>query len=527
MTSPLQSALAVSASYPALAPVPAVEYHSQGRLLIVGEAARAAEVAALLAADLPVTVLCSDSQLQASGFALIQGEVVGMAGWLGEFAVTWKTSQAAAVQSGEFDMVLNLTAHPYFTMHQPPQGYFAPADAAALEQALAEIRDGIGEFEKPKFFLYNEKICAHSRSRLQGCDRCIEVCSAEAIRADGDRIRVEPHLCMGCGACATVCPSGAMQYNFPSVSYWGGKLKAMLEAYRAAGGEDACLLLHDPADGAAQVQSSALPANVIPCEVFHIASLGLDRLLGAIALGANRVFVLATGSEAPQYSIALREQMALGEEILGGLGYGGGHFHLLDADGLKALTESPAAVVPRDVASFRLFDEKRTTLDFCIEHFVRHAPATVPDEIALSGDAPYGTIAVNGASCTLCMSCVSACPAAALQDGAGAPMLKFIERNCVQCGLCENACPENVISLHPRLLLTPEVKQARILHQDTPFHCVSCGKPFATTHMIGSMLHKLSGHSMFATPEAKRRLQMCGDCRVVDMMGKQMSGEGR
>ena len=36
-----------------------------------------------------------------------------------------------------------------------------------------------------------------------------------AIRADGDHVKVEPHLCMGCGACATVCPSGAMTYAYP------------------------------------------------------------------------------------------------------------------------------------------------------------------------------------------------------------------------------------------------------------------------------------------------------------------------
>ena len=103
-------------------------------------------------------------------------------------------------------------------------------------------------------------------------------------------------------------------------------------------------------------------------------------------------------------------------------------------------------------------------------------------------------------------------------------MLKFVERNCVQCGLCENACPEDAIKLRPRLLLTAEAKQARILHRDAPFHCVSCGKPFATASMVGSMLHKLAGHSMFATPEAKRRLQMCGDCRVKDMMASELAG---
>jgi ferredoxin len=522
MTLPLHSALAVAASYSAPAPVPAIEYRSQGRVLVLGAATRVA-AAQQLAGELPVTVLSADELPVDAGYAAIHGELVGVAGWLGEFAVTWKTG-GGVEQVGEFDLVLDLGTQPYFTMHQPPQGYFAPADEAALALALAEIREAVGEFEKPKFFLYNENICAHSRSRLDGCNRCIEVCSTEAIRSDGNRVHVEPHLCMGCGACATVCPTGAMQYNFPSVSYWGGKLKAMLEAYRNAGGENAVVLLHDPAEGAELLQSVQLPANVIPFETFHIASLGLDRLLGAIALGANRVVILATGREAPQYAVALREQMALGEQILTGLGYGAGHFHLVDGQGVQALAELPPAVVPEHVASFRLFDEKRTTLDFCVEHFVRHAPTTVPEQIALAGHAPYGTVEVKAESCTLCYSCVSACPAAALQDGAGAPMLKFVERNCVQCGLCENACPEDAINLRSRLLLTAEARQARILHRDAPFHCVNCGKPFATASMVGSMLHKLSGHSMFATPEAKRRLQMCGDCRVKDMMAGELAG---
>jgi hypothetical protein len=34
--------------------------------------------------------------------------------------------------------------------------------------------------------------------------------------------------------------------------------------------------------------------------------------------------------------------------------------------------------------------------------------------------------------------------------------------------------------------------------------------------MVDNMLGKLSSHSMFAG--STRRLQMCGDCRVVDMM---------
>jgi ferredoxin len=515
---PVQSALAAIAAYPAASPVPAVEYRSAGRVLVIGDTPQALRVASTLVDTLPVSVLMTRPAEAAPGISLpvFYGEIESITGWLGEFTVVWTGGV------GSFDLVLNLTGNRYFTLHQPPQGYFAPGDEVTLQQAMAEILDGVGEFEKPKFFLYHDKTCAHSRSRLQGCDRCIEVCSTEAISAAGDHIRVEPHLCMGCGACATVCPSGAMQYNFPSVSYWSGKLKSALEAYRTAGGEDACLLLHNPTDGSALVQAGALPSNVIPLEVFHVASIGLDWLLGALALGARRVIILAAGSEAPQYLTALREQMALGADILRGLGYGEGHFSLVETLDVAALRRSlavePQGSVHRQRAAFQLLDDKRTTLEFCIEHFTRHAPRPVPEVIALPAGAPFGAVEVNGETCTLCLSCVAACPAAALQDGAGEPQLKFIERNCIQCGLCENACPENAIRLQPRLLLTAQAKQARILHEDQPFPCVRCGKPFATTHMVGAMMHKLAGHSMFATPEARRRLQMCGDCRVKDMM---------
>ena len=36
--------------------------------------------------------------------------------------------------------------------------------------------------------------------------------------------------------------------------------------------------------------------------------------------------------------------------------------------------------------------------------------------------------------------------------------------------------------------------------------------------MIDAMMGRLTAHSMFAGGGAIRRLQMCADCRVVDMM---------
>jgi hypothetical protein len=54
------------------------------------------------------------------------------------------------------------------------------------------------------------------------------------------------------------------------------------------------------------------------------------------------------------------------------------------------------------------------------------------------------------------------------------------------------------------------------LNEAEPFECVRCGKPFGTRQMVMNMVGRLGGHSMFAG--STRRLEMCADCRVVDMM---------
>jgi hypothetical protein len=57
-----------------------------------------------------------------------------------------------------------------------------------------------------------------------------------------------------------------------------------------------------------------------------------------------------------------------------------------------------------------------------------------------------------------------------------------------------------------------------VLNEDRVFACVRCGKPFANQRIIDNMLGKLATHSMFRDPATFRRLQMCQDCRVVDMV---------
>ncbi|HEX2543328.1 MAG TPA: 4Fe-4S binding protein, partial [Ramlibacter sp.] len=206
---------------------------------------------------------------------------------------------------------------------------------------------------------------------------------------------------------------------------------------------------------------------------------------------------------------------------LEGLGYEGSHFSLLrgrnatDLDQELRLVGKRFGASPKERARFAVSAEKRTTLDLALDHMVEQAPKR-PESIALPAAALFGTVAVDKDKCTLCMSCVGACPSSALQDNQAAPQLRFVEKNCVQCGLCATTCPEQAITLSPRLLLTPERKQPRVLNEAKPYACIRCSKPFGTLKAIEAMIGKLGAHPMFQGA-AQDRLKMCGDCRVIDI----------
>jgi ferredoxin len=330
-----------------------------------------------------------------------------------------------------------------------------------------------------------------------------------------------------------VCPSGALSFTYPGPVDQGKRLRLMLGAYAAAGGRDAALLLHSEGAGARLIGElgraartspalNGVPARVLPLALWHTASVGIDLWLAAIAMGASQVWVLLSDEEAPQYRSALADQMAVAQALLSGLGYRGEHFRLIDVRDAaaldRALAAPPAQSVAR-VAAFAPQAEKRATLDLAIDHLLAQAPAPV-DEVALPAAAsPFGNLLIDAERCTLCLSCVGACPEGALLDNPERPELRFIERQCVQCGLCESTCPEDAIRLEPRLWLADggqARKRARPLAEMAPFACVRCSKPFGTLRAIENMVTKLAGHSAFQG-RAAERLKMCGDCRVIDL----------
>jgi ferredoxin len=585
---PKIAALLAAAAMPDPEPVPRIGYASSGQVLVIGPLGAAQFWAESLKDRLAVTVLATGRTVGAElpavrDYPVYSGRVASVSGWLGAFEVQWAQEnpidldvcvrcnacikacpehaidwsyqidldrcadhrrcvaacgEVAAIdfarrdvaRSERFDLVLDLGQTAVLRMPQPPQGYFAPGpDPVAQAKAVTELAAMTGEFEKPKYFAYKASICAHARSRQIGCTACIDVCSTEAIREDGDHVFVEPHLCMGCGTCAVVCPSGAMSYAYPSVPDLGDRIRTMLAAYDKAGGRDAVVLFHTHGSGDAIARHArrgrGLPPRVVPLEVHSVTAIGLDTWLSALSWGASGIAVLP-GDQQPQHErAALAFQMHLGDMIAQSLGYQGEHFRLLTADAalaLDSLWSWPPALSPRVPATFRATADKRTTISLSLDHLALHAP--VPQQrIALPRGSPFGAIAVDRDVCTMCLACVGSCPEGALLDATDAPRLRFVESKCVQCGICASTCPENAISLEPRLDLTPDARSPRVLNEAKVVGCVRCGKPLGTEKMIGAMLARLAGHSMFSEPGALDRLRMCADCRVVDLLQNEKS----
>lgn len=524
-----------------------VGYRSAGYLVIIGGELDALECADALRAHVHCTVVAtaahpgelSEEARNARAderVLLLRGEPGQISGHLGRFSVTLKTPQGEDLSPAEFtrhdhpyfDLVLDLRRNPGLNLEVPPFGYYAPAgDSERLLRMLDEIPEMTGEFEKPRFFNYSPDICAHGDSGLRGCTRCLDACPTGAITSLGDLVDIDPYLCQGAGTCTSVCPTGAMTYAYPGPKDQIARLKAMLQAYRSTGEEPPLLLFHDEEGGVERLREIAgdMPSRVLPVRVTEIGAVGMDQWLSALAYGAGAIVLLDTEAVPATVRSAMQAQLRYARPLLEGMGYDPQRLIWLGTDDIAAdLPGAREQEGPLPVATFDTFNEKRGTLRLSLDYLYEHAPSP-QREVALPRGAPFGQVMVNGNACTLCMACPQVCPTRALTDAGDKPQLNFIEDLCVQCGLCQTACPENAISLEARYLFDAEQRRRpQVLNEEQPFLCVSCGKPFATASVIGRMTERLQGHHMFQTEDSLRRLKMCGDCRVKDMYSEDLKG---
>jgi ferredoxin len=540
---PKMAALLAAAAEPTPA-APSFRLESDGVILICGRDETAVEAGNLLKDHLNVTVLIEPPATIApprtTVFPVAKGRVRNATGHLGafeivvdDFAQSMPSSRGVLAfgpsrsdAKSNCDIILDLTGgKAFFPAADLRDGYLRadPKDPAAILRTVLRARDLIGSFEKPRYITYDASLCAHSRSEIVGCTRCLDLCPTAAITPSGDHVTIDANICAGCGQCAAACPTGAASYALPSEDGLMRKLRAMLMSYREAGGEQPIVLVHDDPHGAPLIDALArfgdgLPAHVLPFAVNEITQIGLETFAAAFAYGASAMRFLLRARPLHDVSGLLRT-MALAEPILSGLGLGSGRIDTIETDDPDLLLEALRAIpsmppVPRP-ASFRPQGGKRSVLRFALSELHAAAPDPI-GIIALPEGAPFGAVEIDVQGCTLCLSCVSACPTGALRDDPERPMLRFVEDACVQCGLCRATCPENVITLKPQIDFGAARAPARVLKEEEPFCCIRCSKPFGVKSTIERVVAKLEGkHWMYTGTRRIEVIKMCDDCRVA------------
>jgi ferredoxin len=540
-----KAAALIAAATEETPPIPLVTLESDGVALIYGRDEVAIEVGQRLANHLDITVLLTNpgdvTPPRTNEFPIRKGSIRNARGHLGQFELTIDDYASPAPSSrgrllfgaprngavSTCDILVDLSGGlPLFPAHELRHGYLRadPRDRAAIEKLIGDAGHLVGTFDKPRFIQFDASLCAHSRSGIIGCTRCLDLCPTGAITPNGNAVAIDANICAGCGACAAACPTGAAAYAMPSVDVLIRRLRALLQTYRQAGGINANILFHDGDHGEPLIDALArfgegLPANVLPVRVNEVTQVGPEAIAALFAYGATGVTLLTRAK--PRHDLSgLRQVVETSKTIVAALGFGDGLVRAIatdDPDQLRAMLDAaPPGTAALKPTAFIARGAKRSLLETAFRELSLAAPKPV-DIVTLAPGAPFGGVLLNLESCTLCQACVTACPTGALSDNPERAMLRFTESLCVQCGLCAATCPENAITLKPQLDFHAWDAPPRVLKEEDPFNCIRCGKPFGTKSSIERVVAKLEEkHWMFAGANAQRInvVKMCEDCRV-------------
>ena len=334
--------------------------------------------------------------------------------------------------------------------------------------------------------------CVVMRNRNASCMRCAEACTSGAIAVTGDELTVDPELCVGCGTCATVCPTCALEARHPNDAELAQRAQGALAAndgvavvvcdakWEAAGGRvdpakvarvtclgrvEESLICALAAQGATEIRlvhgDCASCARNVACETYELVVETANALLEVwdAPVRAELRSTLPMGVRAQDEP---REMLGIGYDegrraFFADLGTVAGE---AVAAGFAGGAESQGAEDPDVPASGARQAARRMKVmdDGTLPHFVPDRRERLLDSLAELGEPAEGTldtrlwgrVVIDPSTCKSCYMCATFCPTGALRkfvDGADAGV-EHIPGDCVKCRCCTDVCPTNALVLH-------------------------------------------------------------------------------
>jgi Fe-S-cluster-containing hydrogenase component 2 len=350
-----------------------------------------------------------------------------------------------------------------------------------------------------------------------GCRQCVDACPHNALRIGNGQVRLRKRDCTSCGICLTACPTEAINFPTAMPAEIHNQVTCLLDEYWD--GPDARGILFVCPNTMRNLASKEfdLSPGWLPVEVPCLGMLTVQWILAPLRLGAGAVGLVPCIDNCRSGQIdQIRQRVSYCQALLREA------WDMPEAVQLTPATENGLRAFLADdleFAGYAFEDEPDCAFryDARVDVVIDVAAADGADlDWSITHSAsPFASVrATDG--CTLCGSCVDACPQDALQivnDGPAETTLTFNSRRCVTCEQCLPACPEiGVLHVDRTTDLALLAEGRATIHRDAVNLCDRCGQPISTNKMMGRIA-ELLGEEHAGTLNVISRF--CTNCRGV------------
>lgn len=345
--------------------------------------------------------------------------------------------------------------------------------------------------------------CVQVRNKNAMCMKCACACTSGCISYNDNQLVINQELCIGCGTCATVCPTCALEARHPSdaslyaqclaaskaacgsavitcerlfraaqgladpeklavVTCLGRVEESLIVRLAAAGAHDIALV-EGPCGECEHAKGEACARSVCDTANTLLEAWGHDkcaRILDVLPTevckqgGAGNVRA-QVGSALDGDAGAARKSLRDGAGVEGAASSsaGGANGSVVAAGALSAVPVATAKAPHEPSCYLKVMD------DGTLPHFIPDRRERLLDALAQIGQPArnatistrlWGHVSIDASLCSSCRMCATFCPTGAIEkfeEEDGAIGVSHRAGDCVKCRCCENICPEGAITI--------------------------------------------------------------------------------
>lgn len=321
------------------------------------------------------------------------------------------------------------------------------------------------------FITVHQERCAMVRNRNANCLRCAAACTSGCISFDGEQLSVQPERCIGCGTCATVCPTCALEAHHPNDAQLENQC---LDALRETG--NVCIACAN-----ALAHEDARNGETSAIRVECLGRIEESLLTALAAEGAREVTLVRHACETCEHANGWRtlQDVCKTEQTL--LQAWNAHLDIRTERELPAWAREGAAGETRErwereqeqsspsaadeepfataTAATQAPEYSKVMADGTLPHFLPDRRERLLDALASLGEPNdvaletrlWGRVTIDAEACTSCQMCATFCPTGAIakfEDEDGTFGIEHYPGDCVKCRSCESICFGKALRIH-------------------------------------------------------------------------------